>query len=50
MMGTIVRDTNIIIQTAHKMDWKVDLIGQFAAYDTAVASLPGGSGARRTTV
>jgi branched-chain amino acid transport system substrate-binding protein len=43
MMGTIVRDTNIIIQTARKMDWKVDLIGQFAAYDTAVATLPGGA-------
>jgi branched-chain amino acid transport system substrate-binding protein len=43
MMGTIVRDTNIIIQTARKMDWNVDLVGQFAAYDTAVASLPGGA-------
>jgi branched-chain amino acid transport system substrate-binding protein len=43
MLGTIVRDTNIIIQTAKKMDWNVDLIGQFAAYDTAVASLPGGA-------
>jgi branched-chain amino acid transport system substrate-binding protein len=43
MMGTIVRDTNIIIQTARKMNWQVDLVGQFAAYDTAVASLPGGA-------
>jgi branched-chain amino acid transport system substrate-binding protein len=43
LMGTIVRDTNIIIQTARKMDWNVDLVGQFAAYDTAVASLPGGA-------
>ncbi len=43
MMGTIVRDTNIIIQTARKMGWNVDLVGQFAAYDTAVASLPGGA-------
>jgi branched-chain amino acid transport system substrate-binding protein len=43
MMGTIVRDTNIIIQTARKMSWDVDLVGQFAAYDTAVASLPGGA-------
>ena len=43
MMGTIVRDTNIIIQTARKMNWNVDLVGQFAAYDTAVASLPGGA-------
>ncbi len=43
MLGTIVRDTNIIVQTARKMSWNVDLIGQFAAYDTAVASLPGGA-------
>lgn len=43
MLGTIVRDTNIIIQTARKMNWKVDLVGQFASYDTAVASLPGGA-------
>jgi branched-chain amino acid transport system substrate-binding protein len=43
MLGTIVRDTNIIIQTARKMNWGVDLVGQFAAYDTAVANLPGGA-------
>jgi branched-chain amino acid transport system substrate-binding protein len=43
MMGTIVRDTNIIIQTVRKMSWDVDLVGQFAAYDTAVAGLPGGA-------
>nr|WP_294523877.1 ABC transporter substrate-binding protein [uncultured Rhodopila sp.] len=43
MMGTIVRDTNIIIQTARKMNWDVDMVGQFASYDTAVASLPGGA-------
>ncbi len=43
LLGTIVRDTNIIVQTARKMSWNVDLIGQFAAYDTAVASLPGGA-------
>ena len=27
MLGTIVRDTNIIIQTAHKMSWDVDMVG-----------------------
>jgi branched-chain amino acid transport system substrate-binding protein len=43
MLGTIVRDTNIIIQTARKMNWNVDFVGQFASYDTAVASLPGGA-------
>jgi len=40
LMGTIVRDTNIIVQTVRKMGWDVDLVGQFAAYDTAVASYP----------
>jgi branched-chain amino acid transport system substrate-binding protein len=43
MMGTIVRDTNMIIQTVRKMGWNVDLVGQFASYDTAVATLPGGA-------
>jgi len=43
MLGTIVRDTNIIIQTVRKLGWDVDLVGQFASYDTAVASLPGGA-------
>jgi branched-chain amino acid transport system substrate-binding protein len=43
MLGTIVRDTNIIIQTVRKMNWDVDIVGQFASYDTAVASLPGGA-------
>ena len=43
MMGTIVRDTNIIIQTVRKIGWNVDLVGQFAAYDTVVATLPGGA-------
>ncbi|HET6306597.1 MAG TPA: ABC transporter substrate-binding protein [Rhodopila sp.] len=43
MLGTIVRDTNIIIQTVRKMGWNVDLVGQFASYDTAVATLPGGA-------
>jgi branched-chain amino acid transport system substrate-binding protein len=43
MLGTIVRDTNIIIQTVRKMGWNVDLVGQFASYDTAIASLPGGA-------
>jgi branched-chain amino acid transport system substrate-binding protein len=43
MLGTIVRDTNIIIQTVRKIGWDVDIVGQFASYDTAVASLPGGA-------
>ncbi|HXI58419.1 MAG TPA: ABC transporter substrate-binding protein, partial [Polyangia bacterium] len=40
-MGTIVRDTVIILQTAHKMGWDVDFCGQFATYSTAVAEAPG---------
>ncbi|MGA9868045.1 MAG: ABC transporter substrate-binding protein [Acetobacteraceae bacterium] len=42
-LGTIVRDTNIIISTVRKQGWNPDLVGQFASYDTAVASLPGGA-------
>jgi branched-chain amino acid transport system substrate-binding protein len=40
-MGTIVKDTVIILQTAHKMGWDVDFCGQFATYSTAVAEAPG---------
>ena len=37
VLGTIVRDTKLIIETAHKMSWNVDIVGQFASYDTAIA-------------
>lgn len=40
--GTIVRDTTLILATAKKMGWGVDFVGQFASYDTAVATAPGG--------
>jgi branched-chain amino acid transport system substrate-binding protein len=40
-MGTIVKDTIIIMQTARKMGWDVDFCGQFATYSTAVAEAPG---------
>lgn len=40
-MGTIVKDTTIILQTAHKMGWEADFCGQFASYSTAVAEAPG---------
>ncbi len=40
-MGTIVKDTIIILQTAHKMGWNPDFCGQFATYSTAVAEAPG---------
>jgi branched-chain amino acid transport system substrate-binding protein len=41
-MGTIVKDTTIILQTAHKMGFSPDFVGQFASYSTAVAEAPGG--------
>jgi branched-chain amino acid transport system substrate-binding protein len=40
-MGTIVKDTMMILQTQRKMGWDVDLVGQFASYSTAVAEVPG---------
>ena len=43
-MGTIVRDSTLIVSTVKKMGWNVDLLGQVASYDTAVASAPGGVG------
>ncbi len=42
-MGTIVKDTIIILQTARKMGWDVEFCGQFASYSTAVAEAPGGA-------
>lgn len=42
-MGTIVKDTTIILQTARKMGWNPDFVGQFASYSTAVAEVPGGA-------
>jgi len=41
IMGTIVKDTTIILQTARKMGWVVDFCGNFATYSTAVAEAPG---------
>lgn len=43
-LGTIVRDTMIIISTVKKAGWDVDLLGQAASYDTAIATAPGGTG------
>jgi branched-chain amino acid transport system substrate-binding protein len=40
-MGTIVKDTTLILQTIRKIDWNVDCCGQFASYSTAVAEAPG---------
>jgi len=44
VLGTIVRDTIVIISTARKLGWNVDMMGQIAAYDTAIAEAPGGVG------
>jgi len=41
LLGTIVRDTTLIIETARKIGWNVDMVGQFASYDTAIAEAPG---------
>jgi branched-chain amino acid transport system substrate-binding protein len=41
VLGTIVRDTTLIVQTAHKIGWKPIMVGQFASYDTAIAEAPG---------
>ena len=42
ILATAVRDTNLIIQTIRRMGMNVDLVGQFVAYDLAVAGLAGG--------
>lgn len=41
-LGTIVRDTNQIVGAVRKIGWDVDLMTQVAAYDSAVAEVPGG--------
>ena len=41
VLGTIVRDTTLLISTTQKLGWDVDLLGQVATYDTAVAEAPG---------
>ena len=44
VLGTIVRDTILIISTARKLGWNVDMMGQIASYDSAIADAPGGVG------
>lgn len=41
-MGTIVRDTVDVLSQARKMGWHPAFVGQFASYDTAIATAPGG--------
>ncbi len=42
LLGTIVRDTNQIVAAARKIGWDVEIMTQIAAYDSAVAEVPGG--------
>ncbi len=42
LLGTIVRDTNQIVSAVRKVGWNVDIMTQVAAYDSAVAEVPGG--------
>ena len=41
IMGTIVKDTTIILQTARKTGFVSNFCGNFATYSTAVAEAPG---------
>jgi len=43
VLGTIVRDTTQIISAVRKTGWNVDMVGQAASYDEAVAHAPGGT-------
>ncbi|MDR3474165.1 MAG: ABC transporter substrate-binding protein [Devosia sp.] len=42
-VGTIVRDTNQLLSAIRKTGWDVDVVGQVASYDTAIADVPGGT-------
>ncbi|MDQ8732853.1 ABC transporter substrate-binding protein [Bradyrhizobium sp. LHD-71] len=42
VLGTIVRDTLQFVGAARKVGWNVDMIGQAAIYDSAVAQVAGG--------
>ncbi len=43
LLGTIVRDTNQIMAAIRKIGWDVPVMNQIAAYDSAVAEVPGGA-------
>ncbi len=42
LVGGIVRDTVQIISAVRKTGWNVDMLGQAASYNSAVADVPGG--------
>jgi branched-chain amino acid transport system substrate-binding protein len=44
VLAAAVPDAGLIIRTARRMSWDVDLVGQFVPYDMAIATLPGGAG------
>jgi branched-chain amino acid transport system substrate-binding protein len=43
LLGTITRDTIQIVSAIRKIGWDVQLLGQAASYDEAVAEVPGGA-------
>ena len=43
LLGAIVRDTNQIMTSIRKIGWDVMVMNQVAAYDSAVADVPGGA-------
>jgi branched-chain amino acid transport system substrate-binding protein len=42
LLGTITRDTIQIVSAVRKVGWNIDMLGQAASYDEAVAEVPGG--------
>jgi branched-chain amino acid transport system substrate-binding protein len=42
VLGTITRDTIQAVSAIRKLGWNVDMIGQAASYEEAVAEVPGG--------
>ncbi len=42
LLGTITRDTIQIVSAIRKIGWNVEMLGQAASYDEAVAEVPGG--------
>jgi len=42
LLGTITRDTIQIVSAIRKIGWNVELLGQAASYEEAVAEVPGG--------
>jgi branched-chain amino acid transport system substrate-binding protein len=41
ILGTITRDTNQIVAAMRKVGWDVEVLGNIAIYDNAVAEVPG---------